>query len=187
MARLVPLLSHLAPPSGVSGLRLDRFSPGFDDAERFGFLDVVPLPSYAAVYPLGAKAVSNLAYSFSFRARGGGDAGAYVAPLLREVARWRRAAKASALFTVPAGDALLVWDLRPVARCPLTVLRGLPRVLHDACDATTSLRALANAGRTACGSRREEVERAIDEFYDPLIARGATRAISRATALAEAA
>ncbi len=58
MARLVPLLSHLVPPSGVSGLRLDRFSPGFDDAERLGFLDVAPLPSYAAVYPFGPEAAN---------------------------------------------------------------------------------------------------------------------------------
>lgn len=162
MARLVPLLSHLVPPSGVSGLRLDRFSPGFDDAARLGFLDVAPLPSYPAVYPLGPEAVKNLAYSFSFRARGGGHAGTYVAPLLREVARWKRAAKASALFSVPAGDALLVWDLRPVARHPLTVLRGLPRALHEACDASANLRGLVDAGRSECGSRREEVERALE-------------------------
>ncbi len=162
MARLVPLLSHLVPPSGVSGLRLDRFSPGFDDAGRLGFLDVAPLPSYAAVYPLAPEAVANLAYSFSFRARGGADAGAYVAPLLREIARWRRAARASALFSVTAGEALLVWDLRPVARHPLTVLRGLPRALHEACDAAAPLRELAAAGRTPSGFARAEAERVLE-------------------------
>ena len=162
MVRLVPLLSHLVPPSGVSGLRLDRFSPGFDDAERLGFLDVAPLPSYAAVYPFGPEAAKNLAYSFSFRARGGGDEGAYVAPLLREIARWKRAEKASALFSVAAGDALLVWDLRSVARHPLTVLRRHARVLYEACDASTSLRALTDAGRSACGSTREDVDRTIE-------------------------
>ncbi len=161
MARLAPLLSHLVPPSGVSGLRLDRFSPGFDDAEHLGFLDVAPLPSYGALYPLAPEAVANLAYSFSFRARGDVRAGDYVAPLLREVARWRRVAKASALFSVTAGDALLVWDLRPVARRPLAVLRGLPRVLHEACDEATNARALAEAGRSACGSSREEVDAAL--------------------------
>ena len=151
MARLVPLLSHLAPPSGVSGLRLDRFSPGFDDAERLGFLDVAPLPSYAAVYPFAPEAVANLAYSFSFRAqRRRATRATYVAPLLREVARWKRVAKASALFSVPAGDALLVWDLRPVARHPLTVLRGLPRALHEACDASTNR---PRAGRTRAARR----------------------------------
>ena len=184
MARLVPLLSHLAGPSGVSGLRLDRFSPGFDDADRLGFLDVTPMPSTAAVYPLGPEAVANLAYSFSFRARGHGDAGAYVAPLLREVARWKRAQRTSSLFSVPAGDALLVWDLRPVARRPLTVLRGLARVLHEACDASATLRALVDAGRSACGSTREEVATALDTLVtDRLLLRDGERHLALAVSL----
>ena len=184
MARLVPLLSHLFPPSGVSGLRLDRFSPGFDDAERLGFLDVAPLPSYAALYPLAPGAVANLAYSFSFRARGRARAGDYVAPLLCEVARWRRAAKASALFSVPAGDALLVWDLRPVARRPLTVLRGLSRVLHEACDAVANARALADAGRAASGASREDVDAALARLVaDRLLLRDGERHLALAVPL----
>lgn len=184
MARLVPLLTHLSPPTGVSGLRLDRFSPGFDDAERLGFLDVAPLPSYAAVYPLAPEAVANLAYSFSFRARGGADAGSYVAPLLREVSRWRRAAAASALFSVPAGDALLVWDLRPVARHPLTVLKGLPRALHEACDASASRRALVDADRTASGFASERAERALDALVaNRLVLRDGERHLALAVPL----
>ena len=184
MARLVPLLSHLAPPSGVSGLRLDRFSPGFDDAERLGFLEVAPLPSYAAVYALAPEAVANLAYSFSFRARGAARVAEYVTPLLGEVARWRRVAKASALFGVLAGDALVVWDLRPAARRPLTVLRGLPRVLHDACDATTNARALEEAGRAACGASHEDAHAALAALVaDGLVLRDGERYLSLAVPL----
>jgi ribosomal peptide maturation radical SAM protein 1 len=184
MARLVPLLSHLVPPSGVSGLRLDRFSPGFDDAARLGFLDVAPLPSYGAIYPLPSEAVSNLAYSFSFRARGSGHAGEYAAPLLREVARWRRVSRASALFSVPAGDALVVWDLRPVARRPLTVLRSLARVLHDACDASTGARTLAETGRAACGATREEADVALEALVaDRLVLRDGDRHLALAVPL----
>lgn len=184
MARLVPLLSHLVPPSGVSGLRLDRFSPGFDDAERLGFLDVAPMPSCGAVYPLAPERVANLAYSFSFRARGASRAGDYVAPLLHEVARWMRAAKSSALFSVPAGDALCVFDLRPTARRELTVLHGLARVLHDACDASTNARALAESGRAACGATREEVAAALDELVtDRLLLRDGERHLALAVPL----
>lgn len=161
MARLVPLLSHLSPPTGVSGLRLDRFSPGFDDAERLGFLDVAAMPSYGAVYPFPPERVANLAYSFTFRARGAASAETYAAPLLRAVARWKRAADSSALFSVAAGEALWVFDLRAVARRPLTVLRGLPRLLHDACDAATSVRALGEAVRSECGLAREAVDAAL--------------------------
>jgi len=166
MARLVPLLTHLAPPSGVSGLRLDRFSPGFDDADRLGFLDVAPMPSYAAVYPLPPERLANLAYSFAFTRRGAGRPGEYVAPLLRAVARWKREADASALFSVPAGDALFVFDLRAAAKRPLTLLRGVARAVHDACDASTTVRAVAEKVRSECGFSREEAESALDALVD---------------------
>ena len=166
MARLVPLLTHLAPPSGVAGLRLDRFSPGFDDADRLGFLDVAPMPSYAAVYPLPPERLANLAYSFTFTRRGAGRAGGYVAPLLRAVTRWRREAPASALFSVPAGDALFVFDLRASSRRFLTVLRGLPRLLHDACDASTTRRALEERARAERGATREACAAALDALVD---------------------
>lgn len=161
MARLVPLLAHLAPPSGVAGLRLDRFSPGFDDAERLGFLDVAPMPSYAAVYPFPPDRLANLAYSFTFARRGAGEAAEYVAPLLRALARWKRVAAASALFSVPAGDALYVFDLRAAAQRPLTVLRGEARAAHEACDASTNVRAVAEKVRSECGFAREATERAL--------------------------
>lgn len=184
MARLVPLLAHLPPPTGVSGLRLDRFSPGFDERERLGFLDVAPMPSYAAVYPLPAERLANLAYSFTFRARGGGGAGRYAAPLLREVARWRRAAKASALFSVPAGEALFVFDLRPAARRPLAVLRGLARLLHDACDASTALRALEERARADAGASREECGSALAALVrDGLVLRDGERHLALAVPL----
>lgn len=45
------------------------------------------------------------------------EAAEYVAPLLRALARWKSASTAaSALFSVPAGDALYVFDLRAAAR-----------------------------------------------------------------------
>ena len=184
MALLVPSLSHLVPPSGVSGLRLDRFSPGFDDADRLGFLDVAPMPSYAAVYPLPPERLANLAYSFTFRARGEARAGDYAAPLLHAVARWKRAFSSSALFSVPAGDALCVFDLRPVATRPLHVLRGLARVLHDACDAAASVRALEAAGRDACRATGEEVVRALDTLVeDGLLLRDGERHLALAVPL----
>ena len=160
MARLVPLLTHLVPPSGVSGLRLDRFSPGFDDAERLGFLDVAPFPSYAAVYPLSPEAVSNLAYSFSFRARGGGRARATTSR--RSSARSRaggvRRGRASSSASRPATRSSCGTSV-PSRAGPSSSCGVSPRVLHAACDASANARALADAGRAACGATREEVGR----------------------------
>ncbi|HQP88023.1 MAG TPA: RiPP maturation radical SAM C-methyltransferase [Thermoanaerobaculia bacterium] len=184
MARLVPLLAHLAPPAGVAGLRLDRFSPGFDDADRLGFLDVAPMPSYAAVYPFPPDRLANLAYSFTFARRGAGEAAEYVAPLLRALARWKRVAGASALFSVPAGDALFVFDLRTAARRPLTVLRGEARAVHDACDASTNVRAVVERVRSECGFAREATERALSALVrDRLLLEDGERRLALAVPL----
>jgi hypothetical protein len=139
MARLVPLLVHLPPPCSHGMIRLDRFSPNYDDAERLGFADVTPAPAYQYIYPLSPDAVANLAYFFTFRYREPRDINAYVARLARELRRWRSRWPQYDLFSVDTGECLLVWDLRPVSRAPLTVIRGADRILVQACDAACDL------------------------------------------------
>ena len=41
-ARLIPLITHLQPPSSVSRFRLDRFSPMFENPEKYGITEVAP-------------------------------------------------------------------------------------------------------------------------------------------------
>ena len=47
MARLLPALAHLPAPVGGGAVRLDRFSPNFEQADRFGFDQVRPIPPYS--------------------------------------------------------------------------------------------------------------------------------------------
>ncbi len=190
MAALVPLLAHLPPPQGVSGLRLDRFSPGFEEPARFGFAEVAPLPSYRHVYPFAPEVLANLAYFFSFRPADGRDPGDYVGPLLAAVRRWTREADESALFFVDVGGKLVVWDLRPRARRALTVLEGLPRLLYLACDAATDVRALAAASRDAGGTDVgvDEALRALEPLVSGgLVLRAGSRFLALATRLGDGA
>jgi ribosomal peptide maturation radical SAM protein 1 len=152
MAGLVPALSHLAPPSVISRLRLDRFSPNFNESERLGFHDVKPLRSYHYVYGLPESALANLAYFFHYRYREPQTPEVYVAPLIRALRRWQRLHAQADLLAVDTGECLLLWDLRPdvkaAANRPLTVLEGLDRQLYRACDSATHvdhLVATANA------------------------------------------
>lgn len=63
MADLIPKLHHLCPPSGLNKLSVDRFSPYFDQQDRYGITDVRPMPSYSDIFPADAP-MSKLAYHF---------------------------------------------------------------------------------------------------------------------------
>jgi ribosomal peptide maturation radical SAM protein 1 len=64
MLRLVPLLVHLEPPSGVARLNVDRFSPYFDRPTEYGITNVRPLPSYQEVFPR-SEDLDRLSYHFT--------------------------------------------------------------------------------------------------------------------------
>jgi ribosomal peptide maturation radical SAM protein 1 len=173
MARLVPRLAHLPAPVGFSDIRLDRFSPNFFDAERLGFTGVEPLASYRHVYPtLSGEARANLAYFFAFGYREPRDVEGYVGPLVKALRAWTRTAGRgdADLFSVDAGGRLLVWDLRPAAREPLTTLGGIDRVLYLGCDAATDLRGLVETAR-ARGLPAVTIEE-VEDRLGPLVDRG---------------
>lgn len=142
MAALVPQIAHFPAPIGIAGLRLDRFSPNFVNAEQFGFANVRPLAPYRHIYAFEAPTLSNLAYYFDFDYREPRDVGSYVAPLLRAVRAWQKRDAAHELLAFDNGDHVAVWDLRENASAPLTVLRGVDRALYLACDGASDLRSL---------------------------------------------
>ncbi len=170
MARLVPLLVHLPPPGGCGVMRLDRFSPSFEDAERLGFADVRPLPAYRYVYGLPDEALARLACFFAFRYREPRDVGAYAARLEKQLGRWFRAFEAHDLFSVERNGWLLVWDLRPRSRAPLTALHGVDRLLYQGCDAACDARRLAES--VASAGAGPITPEAVARRLEPLLQRG---------------
>jgi ribosomal peptide maturation radical SAM protein 1 len=169
MARLVPLLSHLPPPSGFSGLRLDRFSPNFADPQKHGFTDVVPFQAYSHVFSARGASLANLAYYFRFAYGDGRDPAAYANPLVRGLRRWQRAAPASDLFSVDTGSHLVICDLRPGVSRPFAILDGLDRAVYLACDSIADRQEVQRAARRATGTDADD--RALDDALDGLVAR----------------
>jgi hypothetical protein len=169
MARLVPLLSHLPPPSGFSGLRLDRFSPNFADPQKHGFTDVVPFQAYSHVFSARGTSLANLAYYFRFGYGDGRDPAAYANPLVRGLRRWQRVATASDLFSVDTGSHLVICDLRPGVSRPFAILDGLDRAVYLACDSIADRQEVQRAARRATGTDADD--RALDDALDGLVAR----------------
>jgi ribosomal peptide maturation radical SAM protein 1 len=134
MAEMVPLLTHLPPPNFGLIIRIDRFSPNFEQSEQLGFKNVRPYPAYSFVYPLEPAAIANLAYYFTFDYVHDQNVAHYVKPLAREVAKWQACNERSSLFWVSNPERMLIWDSRPVALNPLHILTGRERFIYRTCD-----------------------------------------------------
>jgi ribosomal peptide maturation radical SAM protein 1 len=141
---LIPLLAHLQPPAGVGQIRLDRFSPNFEMAEQFGFVDVAPHPAYSYIYPFSQESLSRLAYFFTYHYQQPQDVDKHGELMMDAVEGWRNCHSSSALLSQEIVGNLLIWDLRPIASSPLTVLVGLNKRLYQACDGMRSPEQLWN-------------------------------------------
>lgn len=155
MAAMLPLLTHLQPPSAVVGIRFDRYSPYFEEAAKYG-LRLHPHPALARIYPVTSQEVFDLSYHFE---RAGARA-AYERPgvraLLAEVSAWRQAffgPSHAELSTTREGDGLRVVDTRPCAVRGEMVLDGRDARVYEACTDAPTLSVLRQrvAGATADG------------------------------------
>jgi len=170
MIGLIPKLAHLQPPGGMGAIRLDRFSPNFEQSTEMGFRDVRPVPAYGSIYPLPDEELARLAYFFAFdddelRARA-----ASVAELEDAVVAWRSCHADSHLFAIDNDGALVIWDTRGGCVPTETRLVGFGREVYLACDRCCSARELATSLTTSLDSR-VSVDRVRDELA-PLVDAG---------------
>lgn len=172
MARLLPLLVHLPPPTAASPLRLDRFSPLFEQAPASGVTDVKPVPAYEHIYSeLPPESIHRLAYYFGYSYARPQEVSRYTAGLTELVKRWQAEYRASDVIFTRINDRLLVWDLRPDAANPVTVVAGPALALYERCDSLHSLDYLARLlGTTPSGQKATPAY--VADLAGPLLARG---------------
>ena len=85
MTRLVPLITHLDPPIGEGIIRIDRFSPNFEQGASLGFKNLSPHPAYSYVYPFRPEVQFNLAYFFTADIDAADSVNEYTKGLVEEV------------------------------------------------------------------------------------------------------
>jgi ribosomal peptide maturation radical SAM protein 1 len=86
---MIPALVHLNPPSGLSNLSIDRFSPYFERAEYHGVRGIEPMASYFDVLPDGAD-VFSVAYHFNAEYSSGSRVDSELQSALHgAIGRWR--------------------------------------------------------------------------------------------------
>ena len=186
MARLVPLLVHLMPPTSSGRIHLDRFSPNFKHAAGFGFTNVRPIRPYCSIFPFGDDVLSNLAYSFDYDYQDGRDVQSYVSMLLAVLAQWRCKYEESGLFYSETNGEMHVWDLRlplaPGSADPViaprvaagtnvhVILDEVQRLLLLGCDEIASVGALRRYLHRNGGMTVEDDD--IHTLLEPLIRSG---------------
>ena len=168
LGRTIGRLSHLPPPVGWGQIRLDRFSPNFDDPTRHGMTNVQPYPAYRYLYDLPDGALARLAYYFTFDYLDPRDVASYTSDLTEGIEAWCRAYDSSELIAVDVEPALLIADFRPGATQRVTVLEQLDRVLYLECDGIRTVEQLHRAAVDQLGSDAEpaEIERRLQPLVD---------------------
>jgi len=134
MAALIDSITHLKPPRGFGGIRLDRFSPNYVSADELGLTNVRPDRSYSLIYDLPDDQLAGLAYYFEHDYADGRNPSAYVDSTRDSVRAWQREHRPGGLASVDHGDRLAVWDFRRGAARRLTVLDGVERSVYVHCD-----------------------------------------------------
>ena len=145
-ADLVPLLTHLQAPSGGVPIRFDRFSPYFNERDRYG-LTLRPIRAYYHIYPLDEEAMSRFAYFFE-RADASAEMEAAQRPglelLIHRLHEWtwlfppvfakdRREPPVLAMTRNAAGT-LVIEDTRPIAIAPRFSFDGTEAAAYCAAD-----------------------------------------------------
>jgi len=121
IAKWLPAIFHLQPPSGLNRVRYDRFSPYHFRSRDFGLM-LQPSRAYRYVYALPNESLMRLAYSFEdSRDKGHTHRGLHSQPgqqELQEVLQeWNRVWRISRpiLRIFREGQRLRIIDTRPIA------------------------------------------------------------------------
>jgi hypothetical protein len=127
-------LWHLPPPYAMGAVRMDRFSPYFNQAAAFGLVNVRPMEMYRLLYPLPQDRLRNLAYFFEFDHPDGRAPAAFLGDVERRVEAWRKAATSTLTAVHGAASELLIFDTRPNAVHSRVAMSGVQREIYELCD-----------------------------------------------------
>ncbi len=132
--KLIPYITHLKPPVGFSTLRLDRFSPNYNQSEALGFNNVQPYPSYEFIYPFLRESIANLAYYFSFEMEKPFDEKKVQGEVIEVIRSWRDGYPETDLFFVDKETVLLIWDFRPAFQQTYHIFDEKHRAVYLTCE-----------------------------------------------------
>ena len=164
VAREVPKLVHLRPPSGMPEVEFHRFSPYHQAPEQFG-IRLRPSAMYRDLYPLPEDELARVAYLFEEVADRPKDC-SYADELATQVARWRRAFReddCTLTWRADGGD-VVVHDRRDETSPCVYRLRGFAERLFHLTDSPAALAGLIR--EAADGDRTEDSHQFLATLFE---------------------
>lgn len=173
-AELLPSLYHLAPPAAVGSVRMDRFSPYFENPAAYGMTGARPNRAFDHVYPFPQDVLARMAYYFEFDYADGRNPLDYAAPMIEAVRQWQQLDGTASLRCFDRDDGLLILtDTRPGAEVFQRRLTGIERAVYLFCDTAGTLRQIAeHISETVDGPPPEEstIKQMLDGWVSARIA-----------------
>jgi len=175
MLETISLITHLQPPSQAPRIQLQRFSPYYAEAERFGIRNIKPESLYYYIYPEAKVSLNDIAYYFDYSLdRLQEDPERYIRPLKETIVRWHKAfSKRKIFFQFRRGPEFIeLQDNRPlssseeVGRTRRIVLTGVESDVYLFCDPGRSFKQIYDYVTTKPGRQLTEghIRQLLDEF-----------------------
>ncbi len=139
---LLPLIGHLQLAGACGPIRLDRFSPYFQQPHAFGLTNVQPIAPYRFLYPVEGMRVDEVAYYFDFAYRPGFEPSTLAREVAAQLEALRDGGNGGTLQATAHGAELYLRDTRPCARTPALKLSSYERTILECIDETRSLRSV---------------------------------------------
>jgi hypothetical protein len=169
MLPLLDAIRFLGPPCACGPVRMDRFTPYFENAAAFGLTGVRPLACYRHLYPFPEESLRRIAYYFDFDYEPAVDPSGAAAPVIDFVERWQREPERGVLHSAAlANGSLLLLDRRAGAGRRF-VLTGPERLAYEHCDSMHTVRSVLEAIQAGFPEERFEAER-VTAFLESLVA-----------------
>jgi ribosomal peptide maturation radical SAM protein 1 len=163
---LLRRITHLPPPAVIGPIRMDRFSPHFNQWQEYGFSYRRPVPAYRHVFPFEDEVLDRIAYYFDYDHLQFADAVKACKRLTEQCYPWQEKTcleENGELALKSRQGSMVLVDTR-FNRLPSTLrLTAAELALLVACDAPTSReKALRSAtGQATSSELSEALERLI--------------------------
>jgi ribosomal peptide maturation radical SAM protein 1 len=167
--QLLPAIRFLDPPTACGPIRLDRFSPYFRAPDKYGLVNLRPLPAYRYIYPFDEQSLHRIAYYFDFDYEPRVDPQGYADNVIAYVNEWQQHPESGTLeSTVRADGKLILVDSRSRTVRGQAALGGMDRATYEYCDEVRPIEAIMRHLRQVY-PKRQFTETHVRKFLDSLV------------------